>query len=58
MDERLIKYFIEETNKRFDKLDEKVDQLLEFKWQIIGGALIGSIAVTAAFNLAAFFILK
>ena len=36
MDKELIKYFMDETNKRFDKLDGKVDQLLRFKWQAVG----------------------
>jgi len=38
-DERLLSYLIE----RVEKIDSKVDKLLQFKWQIVGG----SIAVSA-----------
>lgn len=49
MDQRqneLVDYFIEETNKKFERLEEKVDMLLEFKWQIISGAVVFSALIT------------
>lgn len=50
-DQELIDYFIQETNKRFDKIEAKVDTILEFKWQIIGGSLVlsGICSVAIAF---------
>ncbi len=37
-------YFVDQTNKRLDKIDAKLDKLLAFKWQIIGGSLAFSLA--------------
>ena len=48
MDERLVNYFIEETNKKFDRLETKIDMLLQFKWQIIGGSVAFSAFITLA----------
>ena len=55
MDKELMEYFIEKTDERFDKLEYKIDKILEFKWQIIGGAvgisgLIG-LVVNLFFNI-------
>jgi len=52
MDKNLIDYFIDETNRKFDKLDKKVDQIIKFKWQIIGGSLVASFVITAFFQIA------
>lgn len=52
MDEGLVKYFIEETNKKFERLEGKVDQILKFKWQIIGGSLVVSVVCSLAISLA------
>lgn len=43
----LIKDFIERTDKRFDRVDEKLDELIAFRWQIIGG----SIGLSALFSV-------
>lgn len=65
MDKGLIDYFIQETNKKFDKveadmrsIDSKVDQLLEFKWQIIGGSVILSLVVTLIIQLGTMYLAK
>jgi hypothetical protein len=58
-DSALVKYFIEHTNSRlahmeeqnrqnFEKLDSKITEVLQFKWQIIGGATILSALVSIA----------
>lgn len=47
----LIDYFINETNVKFVQLEKKVDKLLEFKWQIIGGSLAASVFFTIGFQL-------
>jgi len=51
MDKQLIDYFIDQTNRRFDKVDKKLNELLEFKWKIIGGSVIFSLFATLVFNL-------
>lgn len=38
MDNNLLAYFIEETNKRFDKIDRKLDELISFRLMLLGGA--------------------
>lgn len=47
----LVDYFIQETNDKFDKLEQKVDQLLEFKWKIIGGSVGLSVFITLIFQV-------
>lgn len=54
-----IDYFIARTEKDIDelkqsqdKLHEKVDTILEFKWQIIGGATAIAALVSLAISLA------
>lgn len=42
-DDQLIQYIID----RIEKMDGKIDKLLEFKWQIIGGSVCVSILATA-----------
>ncbi len=37
----VIHYF----DKRLDKLETKVDTLLKFKWQIIGGSVVITLAI-------------
>lgn len=47
-DEKLITYLIE----RVEKIDDKVDKLLQFKWQIVGGSVALSVFVTAIIQIA------
>lgn len=62
MDKDLVEYFIKETNIKFDKLDTKlnavsndVNEMLKFKWQIMGGSAVlaaaASLLVTILINL-------
>ena len=37
-DKKLMDYYIDHTNQRLDKIEEKLDKVLSFRWQIIGGA--------------------
>jgi hypothetical protein len=46
MDNELLKYVIERMDERFNKLESKVDELLAFKYQIIGGSVLVSIIAT------------
>lgn len=51
MEKDLLDYFIKRTDERFDQLEEKIDTLIKFKWQIIGGAAIVSLMVTFAMQV-------
>lgn len=53
----LVDYFISETNKRFDKIEMKLDELMEYKWttngklavlSAVSGAAGGAIMTIAA----------
>lgn len=35
-----------ETRARLDKIDRKIDQLIEFKWRMAGGLLVVSAVAT------------
>lgn len=41
-------YFMGQTNKRLESIEGKLDKLLAFKWQIIGGSLVASTLVALA----------
>jgi len=47
MSNELLEYIIQ----RIEKIDGKVDKLLEFKWQIIGGSAVVSVVVTFAIQI-------
>lgn len=51
-DTDLINYFIEHTNKRFDKIEEKVDQLISFRLILIGSAMGVSGVISVIFHVA------
>jgi hypothetical protein len=46
MDNDLFDYFIEQTNRRFDKIEEKLDQLITFRLMLLGGAATLSAVVS------------
>lgn len=46
MDKDLVEYFIQSTDKRFDKIERKIDDLSNFKWKLIGGASAISTIIT------------
>lgn len=39
-------------NERMNKMEEKIDKLLQFKWQIIGGTLVTSTVLTVICQVA------
>lgn len=54
MDATVVQLLTESINKvdaKVDKIDEKVSQMLEFKWQIVGGSLVVSIVVGVAIQV-------
>lgn len=46
MSKELMDYFIQRTDKRFDRIEKKMDELLKFKWRIAGGIAFVSFLVT------------
>ena len=36
--QELVNYFIERTDERFDKLEAKIEQLISFRWMLIGAS--------------------
>lgn len=46
-DDELVSYLIQ----RIENIDKKVDKILEFKWQIIGGATVLSAVISIAISL-------
>lgn len=41
---------------RIDKMEEKIDRLLEFKWKIVGGTILASLVLTGLFQIVLAFI--
>ena len=48
---RLVISELERMNKEQTEMNEKIDTLIAFKWQIIGGALAGSTIITLVVQL-------
>lgn len=58
MDMQILEWLREDLQKldakvedRFSTLDEKVDALLKFKYQVAGGVILVSMVFTAAFQV-------
>lgn len=45
MDEK-INYFIDKTDDRLQRIESKLDDVIKFKWQILGGAAVVSFIVS------------
>lgn len=50
-DDDLIEYYIRSTDDRLEKIEKKIDELLSFKWQIIGGSVILSLVINIGLAL-------
>lgn len=48
----LLLAVIKEMKKDIRALDEKMDEMLKFKWKIMGGTLVISFLVAIAFHVA------
>lgn len=48
-DESKLDYFISQTNDRFDRIDDKLDSLLAFKWQFAGALTLITILIDVGF---------
>jgi hypothetical protein len=53
-----VEYFIEQTNDRLEKIDQKLDEMIKFKWQIIGGSVVLSLVVTVIVQLSVYVVNK
>lgn len=49
--EEKFNYFMDQTNERLEKIDHKLDVVIGFRWQIIGGAMAASTAITLILNV-------
>lgn len=47
----MVKLNKDDADDRFDRLEAKIDELLRFKWQVIGGSLIISTLVTVLIQM-------
>ncbi len=47
MDNQLFEIIMD----RMDRIEKKVDKLVEFKWQIIGGGIVVSAIITVGFQI-------
>lgn len=57
-DKDKMEYFITQTNDRLKHIDRKLDSLLKFKWQIIGGSVSLSLVITLVVQAAVYLITK
>jgi tetrahydromethanopterin S-methyltransferase subunit G len=53
-----VEYFIEETNKRLDRIDSKLEQLISFRIMLIGAAATISVVFSAVTTLIMIFLQK
>jgi hypothetical protein len=58
MDEKIIDIILEDIKELkqdvkddFANVNEKIDKLLEFKFQLIGGSIVVSVIITAGFQV-------
>jgi hypothetical protein len=42
--------------ERVDRIENKVDTLLEFKWKVVGGTILASLVLTSIFQIVLAFI--
>lgn len=44
-----LDYFIERTDARLEQMDEKLDDMLAFKFKILGGSVVLSVLINLGF---------
>ena len=55
MDQNILQFIkddIREIKSDYKELSSKVDTLLQFKWQIVGGSMVASLIITVLFQIA------
>lgn len=58
MENDLLDYFIEHTDERFNKLEQKLDELIEFRYQIIGGSAVVAGIISLVMTIVVTYIAK
>jgi len=48
----IIKYHIEQTDKRLEGIERKLDSLSKFRWQMMGQAKVISLAISVLVSTA------
>lgn len=56
--DKWLQLYIRNIDKRLNDLDDKVDKLLAFKWQIVSGSVVLSVIFTAAIQVATLWLSK
>jgi tetrahydromethanopterin S-methyltransferase subunit G len=56
--ERKFDYFVEQTNHRLDKIDEKLEQLISFRVMLIGASMAVATLFSVVTTLITLFINK
>lgn len=46
MDKELVDYFIGETNKKFERIEKRLEELTAFKWKLAGQTTLVSALIT------------
>ena len=52
---KMIESNKEDADKRLDSIEMKLDEILQFKWQIIGGSFAMSTFIALAIQIGSFF---
>lgn len=55
MNDNLPGYFIEQTNNRLVRIEDKLDTVLAFRWQVIAGSTVVSALLAIAIQVAAIY---
>jgi hypothetical protein len=50
-DDKLLQYFIDSTNERLDKIEEKLDLLISFRIMLLGAAAVVSTVVALSVQI-------
>jgi len=46
-----INYFIDKTDDRLQRIEAKLDEVIKFKWQILGGTAVLSFVISSLIAL-------
>lgn len=51
-----LKQDMEKINEKIDNIEKNVEQILQFKWQVIGGSIALSVVFTIVVQVASLYI--
>lgn len=51
-----LKQDMEKMNEKIDNIEKNVEQILQFKWQVIGGSIALSVVFTIVVQVASLYI--